>query len=39
VFSSFGVPEMTEVGIELDRKLVGLLEALAAPVPAGLRES
>lgn len=39
VFSSFGVPEITAVGIELDRKLVGLLEALAAPVPAGLRES
>jgi hypothetical protein len=38
-FSSFGVPEITAVGVELDRKLVGLLEALGAPVPAGLRES
>jgi Domain of unknown function DUF302 len=38
-FSSFGVPEITAVGVELDRKLIGLLEALGAPVPAGLRES
>jgi hypothetical protein len=39
VFSSFGVPEITAVGVELDRKLVGLLEALGAPVPAVLRET
>ena len=39
VFSSFGVPEIASVGVELDRKLVGLLEALGAPVPAVLRES
>lgn len=39
VFSSFGNPEITAVGVELDRKLAGLLEALDAPVPAGLRES
>ena len=38
-FSSFGVPEITAVGVELDRKLVGLLDALGAPVPAVLRES
>ena len=39
VFSSFGVPEITAVGVELDRKLVDLLEALGAPVPAVLREA
>jgi Domain of unknown function DUF302 len=39
LFASFGVPEIAAVGVELDRKLIGLLEALGAPVPAGLRES
>ena len=39
VFSSFGLTEITAVGVELDRKLVGLLDALGAPVPAVLRES
>jgi hypothetical protein len=33
VFSSFGVPEITAVGMELDRKLVSLLETLGAPCP------
>jgi uncharacterized protein (DUF302 family) len=32
-FGSFGIPEVAEVGIELDQKLAKLLEALAAPVP------
>ena len=36
-FGSFGIPEMAEVGIELDLKLVALLEALAVPVPDVLR--
>jgi hypothetical protein len=35
-FSSFGDPAITEVGIELDHKLAGLLEHLGAPVPATL---
>jgi hypothetical protein len=35
-FGSFGVPAITEVGIELDRKLAALLEFLGAPVPAVL---
>jgi Domain of unknown function DUF302 len=33
VFDSFGTPEITEVGYELDKKLAGLLTTLAAPVP------
>jgi hypothetical protein len=33
VFYSFGIREITEVGIELDRKLAGLLQALRTPVP------
>lgn len=32
-FASFGVPAITEVGIELDRKLAALLGALDVPVP------
>ena len=36
-FGSFGIPAVTEVGIELDHKLAALLEALAAPVPDALR--
>ena len=39
VFSSFGLAEIAAVGVELDRKLAGLLDALGAPVPAVLRES
>jgi hypothetical protein len=35
-FSSFGVPAITEVGIELDGKLAALLEHLGAPVPPAL---
>jgi hypothetical protein len=35
-FGSFGVPAITEVGIELDRKLAALLQFLGAPVPAVL---
>jgi hypothetical protein len=35
-FSSFGNPDITKVGIELDRKLAALLEYLDAPVPAEL---
>ena len=37
-FGSFGIPAVTEVGIELDHKLAGLLDALAVPVPPELRE-
>ena len=36
-FGSFGIPAVTEVGIELDHKLAALLEALALPVPDVLR--
>jgi uncharacterized protein (DUF302 family) len=36
-FASFQVPEITEVGIELDDKLARLLEYLDVPVPAPLR--
>jgi len=36
-FGSFGIPAVTEVGIELDHKLTALLEALAVPVPDVLR--
>ena len=35
-FQSFGIAEVTEVGIELDRKLATLLEALAVQVPDAL---
>jgi hypothetical protein len=37
-FASFGIPEITDVGIELDHKLAALLDTLAVPVPADLRE-
>ena len=37
-FGSFGIPAVTEVGIELDHKLTALLEALAVPVPDVLRQ-
>lgn len=36
VFASFAIREVTEVGIELDRKLAGLLKALGVPVPGVL---
>lgn len=32
-FASFDIPEVTEVGIELDHKLAALLDALEVPVP------
>jgi hypothetical protein len=35
-FVSFGIPAITEVGMELDHKLAALLEHLGAPVPAVL---
>jgi hypothetical protein len=38
-FSSFGTPQIAEVGIELDHKLAALLERLDAPVPAALTQS
>jgi hypothetical protein len=38
-FSSFSTPQITEVGIALDRKLAALLAYLDAPVPAALTES
>jgi hypothetical protein len=38
-FSSFGTPQIAEVGIELDHKLAALLEHLDAPVPAALTQS
>jgi hypothetical protein len=37
-FASFGIPEIADVGIELDHKLAALLETLTVPVPAELRE-
>jgi hypothetical protein len=38
-FGSFNTPQITQVGIELDRKLATLLAFLGAPVPAALTES
>lgn len=38
-FASFGIPEVTAVGIELDRKLAALLEALRVEVPMALLSS
>jgi len=38
-FGSFNTPQITKVGIELDRKLAALLGHLGAPVPAALTES
>lgn len=38
-FGSFNTPQITKVGIELDRKLAALLENLGASVPAALTES
>jgi hypothetical protein len=32
-FQSFGIPEVSEVGVELDHKVAALLEALSVPVP------
>lgn len=38
-FASFGIPEVSAVGIELDRKLAMLLEALRVEVPMALLSS
>jgi uncharacterized protein (DUF302 family) len=38
-FASYGDPEITAVGQELDDKLSALLETLGAPVPAELQRS
>jgi uncharacterized protein (DUF302 family) len=38
-FDSFGIPEVSAVGVELDRKLAALLEALAVEVPMVLLSS
>ena len=35
-FASFGIPEIADVGFELDRKLAGLLQALDVAVPSEL---
>jgi uncharacterized protein (DUF302 family) len=36
-FSSFGIGAISEVGLELDRKLAGLMEVLGVEVPSALR--
>jgi hypothetical protein len=38
-FGSFNTPQITKVGLELDRKLAALLEHLGAPVPAALTQT
>lgn len=38
-FASFGIPAVSAVGIELDRKLAALLEALGVEVPMALLAS
>ena len=38
-FGSFGIPAVSAVGIELDRKLAALLEALRVEVPMALLSS
>ena len=38
-FASFGIPEVAKVGVELDRKLAVLLEALGVDVPPSLHNS
>jgi hypothetical protein len=35
-FASFGIPEVSAIGVELDRKLAALLEALRVEVPMAL---
>jgi uncharacterized protein (DUF302 family) len=37
-FASFDIPEVAEVGVELDHKLAALLDALEVAVPPELRE-
>jgi hypothetical protein len=36
-FGSFGIPEVTDVGVELEPKLAALLEAMDVPVPDVVR--
>jgi hypothetical protein len=38
-FGSFGLPEVSSVGVELDRKLAALLEVLDVDVPEALLQS
>ena len=38
-FASFGLPEVSSVGVELDLKLAALLEALDVDVPDALLQS
>jgi uncharacterized protein (DUF302 family) len=38
-FASFGIPAISAVGVELDRKLAALLEALGVEVPMALLSS
>jgi uncharacterized protein (DUF302 family) len=38
-FGSFGIPEVSAIGLELDRKLGGLLESLRVEVPMALMSS
>ena len=38
-FGNFGVPEISKVGVDLDRKLAALLDALRVDVPRDLLES
>ncbi|KDN21810.1 DUF302 domain-containing protein [Amycolatopsis rifamycinica] len=38
-FAGFGDPDITSVGLELDRKVVNLLRVLDVPVPAALTAS
>jgi Domain of unknown function DUF302 len=38
-FASFGIPAISTVGVELDRKLAALLEALGVEVPMALLSS
>ena len=38
-FASFGIPAVSAVGVELDRKLAALLEALRVEVPMALLSS
>jgi hypothetical protein len=38
-FASLGIPEVSAIGLELDRKLAGLLESLRVEVPMVLMSS
>ena len=38
-FAGFGIPAVSAVGVELDRKLAALLEALGVEVPMALLSS